>query len=179
LIGLIWAQAAGGVIGADNAIPWHVPEDMAHFRAVTGGATVVMGRRTWASLPPRFRPLPGRRNVVLTRDRAWTGAGAEVAHELADALRADGDVWVIGGAEVYRAALPHAHLAEITEIRESFPGDVHAPPVPPEWAVECCEPADGWYVSTSGVHYRWRRLRAPALGHIRMPTVRPTTGLSE
>jgi dihydrofolate reductase len=161
VIGLIWAQAAGGVIGDGSAIPWHLPEDMAHFRAITSGTTVVMGRRTWESLPPRFRPLPGRRNIVLTRDPAWTDAGAEVAHELADALRADGDVWVIGGAEVYRAALPLADRAEVTEIRERFPGNVYAPPVPPGWALECCDPADDWYVSTSGMHYRWRRYRAP------------------
>jgi dihydrofolate reductase len=160
VIGLIWAQAAGGVIGRDNAIPWQLPEDMAHFRATTTGATVVMGRRTWESLPPRFRPLPGRRNIVLTRDRAWTAAGAEIAHDLPAAVAQPGDVWVVGGAELYRAALPIADLAEITEIRETFPGDVYAPPVPSEWELECCDPADGWYVSTSGVHYRWRRFRA-------------------
>jgi dihydrofolate reductase len=178
MIGLIWAQAAGRVIGAGNAIPWHLPEDLAHFRSITSGATVVMGRRTWESLPARFRPLPGRRNVVLTRDRGWTAEGAEVRHQLAEALAGPDAVWVIGGAELYRAALPHADLAEITEIRESFPGDVHAPPVPAGWAIQSCDPADGWFVSASGLHYRWRRFRAPARDHVRMPTLRPTTGLS-
>jgi dihydrofolate reductase len=156
VIGLIWAQAANGVIGRDNAIPWHLPEDMAHFRAVTTGSTVVMGRRTWESLPARFRPLPNRRNVVLTRDEAWTADGAEVAHDLRAALT--GDCWVIGGADIYRAALPLASALELTELQEEFDGDVHAPSVPPDWTLEC----DGdWRQSATGLHYRWRRYRAP------------------
>ena len=88
-LGLVWAEAQGGVIGAEGGMPWHVPEDMAHFRRVTGTADVVMGRRTWESLPPRFRPLPGRRNIVVTRDAEWTAEGAERAGSLGDAL--DGD----------------------------------------------------------------------------------------
>jgi dihydrofolate reductase len=152
-VGLIWAQAANGVIGRDNAIPWHVPEDLAHFRAVTLGATVVMGRRTWESLPPRFRPLPGRRNVVLTRDASWTSPGAEVAHDLPAAVH-DGDVWVIGGADVYAAALPFADVVELTELQEDFDGDVHAPPLGGSWVLE--EPSH-WNRSTSGLHYRWLR----------------------
>ncbi len=154
MIGLIWAQAANGVIGRDNAVPWHVPEDMAHFRAVTAGASVVMGRRTWESLPARFRPLPGRRNVVLTGDPAWRGEGAVVVHDVADALRQGGAVWVIGGAAVYAAALPVAERAEVTELRESFDGNVFAPQFDSGWIVEL----DGeWRTSTSGLHYRHRR----------------------
>jgi dihydrofolate reductase len=160
LIGLIWAQAANGVIGRDNAIPWHITEDMAHFRAVTSGATVVMGRRTWESLPPRFRPLPGRRNVVLTRDRSWTADGAVVAHDLESALV--GDVWVMGGSDVYAAALPSADVVELTEVQESFDGDVYAPELGDGWRVGARDPADGWHTSTSGLHYRWTRLtRSP------------------
>jgi dihydrofolate reductase len=156
MIGLIWAQAANGVIGRDNAIPWHLPEDMAHFRAVTTGSTVVMGRRTWESLPARFRPLPGRRNVVLTRDEEWTADGAEVAHDLATALT--GGCWVIGGADIYRAALPLATAIELTELEDEFDGDVHAPSVPPDWTLE----RDGdWQRSANGLRYRWRRYRAP------------------
>lgn len=153
MIGLIWAQAANGVIGAGNAIPWHVPEDLAHFRSVTSGSTVVMGRRTWDSLPPRFRPLPGRRNVVLTRDPSWAADGAVVAHSLAEAL--DGDTWVIGGADVYRAALPRADVLEVTQLRAEFAGDVYAPPLGDEWTAVV---DSGWRQSTSGLHYRWRRL---------------------
>ena len=98
-VGLVWAQAHDGVIGADGGMPWHVPEDLAHFRAVTGSSDVVMGRRTWESLPPRFRPLPGRRNIVVTRSAEWSADGAERAASLDQALAlADGDdVWVIGG----------------------------------------------------------------------------------
>jgi dihydrofolate reductase len=155
VIRLIWAQAANGVIGRDNAIPWHIPEDMAHFRAVTAGSTVVMGRRTWESLPARFRPLPGRRNVVLTRDPDWTDTGAEVAHDLSSALV--GDVWVIGGADLYAAALPRADVVELTELREDFAGDVLAPTLDGTWTVETTNPATGWHISTSGLHYRWLR----------------------
>lgn len=153
MIGLIWAQAANGVIGAGNTIPWHVPEDLAHFRSVTAGSTVVMGRRTWESLPPRFRPLPGRRNVVLTRDATWTAPGAVVAHSLDEALIED--AWVIGGADVYAAALPRADVLEVTELREQYPGDVSAPPLGDEWTVADCS---DWHASSSGLHYRWLRL---------------------
>jgi dihydrofolate reductase len=158
LIGLIWAQAANGVIGRDNAIPWHVPEDMAHFRAVTSGATVVMGRRTWESLPPRFRPLPGRRNVVLTRDAAWSGDGAEAAHSLPAALQGAGDVWVIGGADVYAAALPHADVLEVTELQDEFAGDVRAPVIDAGWRVD---DDSGWQTSSSGLAFRWLRYVRP------------------
>jgi dihydrofolate reductase len=158
-VGLIWAQAANRVIGRDNAIPWHLPEDLTHFRAVTTGSTVVMGRRTWESLPARFRPLPGRRNVVLTRDQGWTDEGAEVAHDLEAALR--GDVWVIGGADIYGAALPRADVIELTELRDEFAGDVYAPELDHGWTVEVSDPADGWHFSSTGMQYRWLRYRRP------------------
>lgn len=156
MIGLIWAQAEGGVIGRDNQIPWRIPEDMAHFRAVTSGATVVMGRRTWESLPARFRPLPRRRNLVLTRDPAFRADGAEVVHDLRSALT--GDVWVMGGADVYARALPMADVIELTEVRAKVEGDVLAPSIGPEWTVEWRDPAEGWHRSTSGLEYRWSRL---------------------
>ena len=158
MIGLIWAQAANGVIGSDNAIPWHLPEDLAHFRSVTAGSTVLMGRRTWESLPPRFRPLPGRRNLVLTRDRSWTDEGAEVVPDLRDALH--GDVWVIGGAAVYAAALPLADVAMVTELREEFAGDVFAPRLDGSWRRDRRDPACGWHESSEGIHYRWSRYLA-------------------
>ena len=153
-IGLIWAQAANRVIGRDNGIPWHVPEDMKHFREVTAGATVVMGRRTWESLPPRFRPLPGRRNVVLTRSATWTDDGAEVVHDLADALL--GDVWVMGGADVYAAALPRADVLEVTELSAAYEGDVYAPELDDSWQVES---DSGWQHSSAGPTFRWLRYR--------------------
>jgi dihydrofolate reductase len=148
VIGLVWAQSANGVIGRDGALPWHLPEDMAHFRSLTAGSTVLMGRRTWESLPPRFRPLPGRRNLVLSRTPQ---DGVETFPGLEQALAAvSGDVWVIGGAAVYRAALPLADRIVVTELREHFEGDTHAPDVgrPPDEVGE-------WRVSSTGLHYRF------------------------
>ena len=83
---LIYARAANGVIGKDNRLPWHIPEDMAHFKQLTQGCPVVMGRKTWDSLPPRFRPLPGRTNIVVTRQGDWQAEGAHRAGNLAEAL---------------------------------------------------------------------------------------------
>jgi dihydrofolate reductase len=104
-LALIWAQARGRVIGRDGLMPWHLPEDLAHFRGLTRGATVLMGRSTWESLPRGFRPLPGRRNLVLTRRRDYLATGAETYGSLQEALpAADGPVWVIGGEQVYAAA---------------------------------------------------------------------------
>ena len=131
---LIAAMARGRVIGRTvdgvGTLPWHLPEDLAHFRAVTRGHPVVMGRKTWDSLPARFRPLPGRRNLVVTRNSAWQAEGAEVAHSLPEALARVAEaprVFVIGGAELYAAALPHAHTLLLTEIDADIPGDTHFP----------------------------------------------------
>ncbi len=134
---LIFARAANGVIGHLNTLPWHLPEDMAHFKQTTMGCPVIMGRKTWDSLPPRFRPLPGRLNVVVTRQRDWQANGALRAGSLeqACALCPDGnDAWVIGGAELYEQALPLASTAAVTEIEEAFEGDAFAPQFGPEWA---------------------------------------------
>ncbi len=126
---LVAAVARNGVIGRDGGIPWHLPEDMARFRVLTLGRTVVMGRRTWDSLPDRFRPLPGRRNVVVTRQESWAAEGAERAASLEDALALAGDeeVAVIGGAELYAAALPLADVLELTELDVDVEGDVRFP----------------------------------------------------
>ena len=148
MIGLIWAQAANGVIGRDNAIPWHIPEDMKHFRELTAGSAVLMGRRTWESLPPRFRPLPGRRNLVLSRTPQ---EGAETFSSLEKALvDVTGDLWVMGGSAVYAAALPFADRVEVTEIREAFEGDTYAPMVD-RAPVSVGE----WQESSSGLHFRF------------------------
>ncbi|MGH8971387.1 MAG: dihydrofolate reductase [Actinomycetes bacterium] len=154
-VGLIWAQGAGGVIGYRGALPWHLPEDLARFRMLTMGSTVVMGRRTWESLPARARPLPGRRNVVLTCRPDWHDDGALVARSVVQALaEAPGHVWVIGGASVYAAALPFADRVEVTELQQSFTGDVHAPPLGPGWREVDRAPADGWSESRTGLRYR-------------------------
>lgn len=157
LIGLIWAQAANGVIGSGGALPWHLPEDLAHFRERTRGATVVMGRRTWESLPGRFRPLPGRRNIVLTRREGWHPDGAQVASSVEAALAAvpPGEAaWVIGGAEVYRQAMPIAGIIVRTELDQAFEGDVVAPVLGPEWHFVNRDPAQGWHLSRTGLRYR-------------------------
>ena len=157
-IGMAWARSTNGVIGADGAIPWHVPEDLAHFRQVTGDATVVMGRRTWESLPERFRPLPGRRNVVLTRDDAWRAAGAEVAHDLATALDTDERVWIIGGGAVYTEGMAFADRVSETVIDVEVPGDTTAPDFDDAWTLVDEGP---WQESRNGgTRYRfleWRR----------------------
>jgi dihydrofolate reductase len=130
-VSLVAAVARGGVIGRDNAIPWRIREDMERFRALTMGHPVVMGRRTWESLPDRFRPLPGRRNVVVTRNRAWHADGAERAGSLDNALHLlDGapQVFVIGGGEMYADALPLADELLLTEIDADVEGDTLFPP---------------------------------------------------
>lgn len=160
MIGLVWAQTPAGVIGDGGGIPWHVPEDMAHFREVTAGGTVVMGRATWESLPTRFRPLPGRRNVVLSRDPAYDAPGAEVVTDLDAALAVDADVWVIGGGAVYAATVARADVLEVTVVDVDVPGDTTAPVVGPGWRCVAGGPDAPWQVSRTGTRYRfdtWRR----------------------
>ena len=135
-IGLIWAQARGGVIGKDGVMPWHLPEDLAHFKRVTLSHPVIMGRKTWDSIPPRFRPLPGRRNIVVTRQVDFDQNGALRASSLREALQLCENapqVWVIGGAQVYAQALPLADELVVTEINADFDGDAFAPAIGPEW----------------------------------------------
>ena len=131
-ISLVAAVARGGVIGRDNSIPWRIPADVARFREITMGHPVVMGRRTWDSIPARFRPLPGRRNLVVTRNPKWYGDGAERAGSLEEALDLVTDapeVFVIGGAEIYAAALPFADELQLTEIDAEIEGDTLFPAI--------------------------------------------------
>jgi len=148
---LIWAQSSSGVIGRDGGIPWRVPEDLARFRELTMGHTVVMGRRTWESLPPRFRPLPGRRNLVLTRNRQYRAEGAEVITSL-DGIPADSRV--IGGSEVYHLAMPLAARCEVTEVDIDLrlrDEDALAPMLDGSWAGT----SGDWQDSSSGLRYRF------------------------
>jgi len=131
---LVAAVARNGVIGRGGALPWHLAADMQHFREVTRDGPVVMGRRTWDSLPPRYRPLPGRSNIVVTRRAGWSVEGAQAAPSLAAALRLaqlrlgpSRRVFVIGGAQLYRDALPLADVLELTEIHADAAGDTHFP----------------------------------------------------
>jgi len=129
---IIAAVAQNRVIGRDNQLIWSIPEDMAHFKALTQGHTVLMGRKTWESLPPRFRPLPGRRNIVITRQRDFAAPGAELANSLAAGLAlaaSDAQVFIIGGAEIYQQAIALADRLEITEVELSPAGDSWFPEI--------------------------------------------------
>ena len=155
-IGLIWAQARGGVIGKDDTMPWHLPEDLAHFKRTTLSHPVIMGRKTWESLPPRFRPLPGRRNLVVTRQGDWNEIGAQRASSLREALQfcaSSETVWVMGGAQIYAQALPLAQRIEVTEIAQNVDGDAYAPVLGPEWT----EAAREDHTSASGVPFSFVR----------------------
>lgn len=178
-IGLIWAQARGGVIGAAGTMPWHLSEDLKHFSRTTKGSPVVMGRRTWQSFPPKFRPLPGRTNIVITRDDSFADEGAVRARSVEDALRIAGEVlsdgalageaspadagtasdprptiWVIGGGSVYREAIDDADLLVVTEIDLEVDGDTTAPEVPDGFGTPAADPATGWHDAENGLRYR-------------------------
>ena len=149
---LIFARAANGVIGNKNTLPWHLPEDMAHFKRLTMGCPVIMGRKTWDSLPERFRPLPGRLNIVVTRQSDWQAEGAQRANSIAQACAlcpAESVAWVIGGAEIYAQALALASNAEVTEIDANFEGDAFAPQFGPQWT----ETARDRQISVNGLHF--------------------------
>ena len=153
-INLILARAANGVIGLKGVMPWHLPEDMAHFKRQTAGAPVIMGRKTWDSLPPRFRPLPGRRNIVITRQPDWRADGAERVSGLNEALaicERDGspEAWVIGGAQIYAEAEPIAQRAIVTEIARDYEGDAFAPHFGAGWH----EVARESHTAASGIPY--------------------------
>ena len=149
---LIFARAANGVIGANNTLPWHLPEDLAHFKRHTLGCPVIMGRKTWDSLPPKFRPLPGRLNLVVTRQPDWQAQGAQAAASLQDALAhcSDAlDAWVIGGAQIYAQALALAHSVVVTEIDVQVQGDAFAPQLGSEWR----EASREAHISAQGLPY--------------------------
>jgi dihydrofolate reductase len=143
---MIYARARNGVIGQNNQLPWHLPEDLSHFKRTTLGCPVIMGRKTWDSLPPKFRPLPGRLNVVVTRQTDWQAEGALRAGSVEDAMRLcheASDAWVIGGAEIYAQAAPLASTAVVTEIDADFEGDAFAPTLDAGWTEVLREPHVG------------------------------------
>jgi dihydrofolate reductase len=131
-LSLIVAVARNGVIGKDNRLPWHIPEDLKRFRGLTMGHHIIMGRRTWESIG---RPLPGRTSVVVSRRQDYSAPGALVVHSLAQALAAcgpDDEAFVIGGAQLYREALPLAQRIYLTRIEADYAGDTYFPPLPEE-----------------------------------------------
>lgn len=155
MVALVVAHSANRVIGRDGGMPWHLPTDMRRFKTLTTGHAVVMGRRTYESLPAAFRPLPDRRNVVLTSDAGYAAAGAEVVTDLDAALAQD--CFVIGGGEIYAQALPHAQRVYATEIEAELDGDTYFPALPEaEW--RCIERGEriveGGHAYTFTVHAR-------------------------
>ena len=154
-ISLVLAMASNGVIGANGAIPWRIADDMKRFKAITMGKPVIMGRKTWDSLPKK--PLPGRTNIVITRDANWKAEGALAAHTLEEALAIarkenPAEIAVVGGAEIYRAALPRATLVHLTEVQTNAKGDISMPPFDPTiWRETSREP----HVTDQGLHYAY------------------------
>lgn len=136
---LIVARGDNGVIGNKGTLPWHIPEDLKHFKKLTMGKPMIMGRKTFESLPGR---LPGRRHIVITRDAGWRKEGAEVAHDAEAAIAAAGDapeIAVIGGADIFGMFLPLAKRIELTEVHRSPDGDTKMPPLGPGWRVAARE----------------------------------------
>ena len=165
-VGLIWAQTRDGVIGRGGDMPWKAPEDMAHFKAVTMGHPVVMGRRTWESIPARFRPFDGRTNFVLTTDPIVTAQaeadGAHVFTDIDEALAAASEapggelVWIVGGGALYESTANRADVALVTVLDLDVPdGDTFAPALPPGFENVTSDPADGFAPSERGPNYRF------------------------
>ena len=174
-VNLIYARASNGVIGHTvagvGAMPWHLPEDLAHFRRLTQGCPVIMGRATWDSLPARFRPLPGRLNLVLTRDAAraaaLAAAGAHPVASLDEALEhcrrlepVPAEVWVMGGAQVYAQAVAHATRAVVTEIDRAYDGDAYAPTLSTDWQATAREA----HCTADGLGYAFVTYERPSTG---------------
>jgi len=154
---LIAAVGRNRAIGLDNQLLWHLPEDLAHFKETTAGHAVLMGRRTWESLPPRFRPLPGRRNLILSRQADFRPEGAEVSASLDQALSllaADERLFIIGGADLYAQTLPLANTLILTEVDDAPVADAFFPEVSPQdWQ----ESARESHRSASGLNYAFVR----------------------
>ena len=145
---IIAAVASNGVIGKDNRLLWNIPEDMAHFKTLTSGQTVIMGRKTWESLPERFRPLPKRRNIVISRQPDYIAPGAEVTGSLEIALNSASTaerVFIIGGEQIYRQAMPLADRLEITEVDLAPEGDAWFPEIAAvDWEKQAVSSGEGY-----------------------------------
>lgn len=133
MISLIVAKARNGIIGSNNDLPWYLPADLRHFKEVTMGHTVVMGRKTFESIISRLgKPLPGRKNVVITRDESFNYPGVTIIHDVAD-ISTLGDCFVIGGAEIYRQTIDMADRLYITEVNADIEGDTFFPDINSSW----------------------------------------------
>ena len=169
-LGMVWAQSLNGVIGLDGDMPWHVPEDLQHFKRVTMDQVLVMGRKTWASFPDSVRPLPGRTSVVvsesfsqdpsdpkLQEDSVHVAADLQAGIELAGELKTGPVIWVIGGGSLYDQALDLATVVERSVFNLDIDGDTYAPELNDSWSLTTQDPANGWHMSKSSVQYRFER----------------------
>ncbi|WP_457974074.1 dihydrofolate reductase [Arthrobacter sp. D1-17] len=166
-LGLIWAQTTSGVIGLDGDMPWHLPEDLKHFTRVTSGHPVIMGRKTWLSFPEKYRPLPNRTNIVITRQEGWAGTpeaeGAVVVKSLDDALLesqfvpGSETIWILGGGEIFEQCVDLADTAVVTTIDVEADGDTFAPELGAPWVPEESVPQDGWLTAANGTRYRFTK----------------------
>lgn len=159
---LIYARAADGTIGKGGTMPWHLPADLKHFKRLTMGAPMIMGRRTYESFPA---PLPGRRHIVLSRDPDWSGPKAEVVRSVGEALdlamegNDSGRIAIVGGAEIYKLFMPLAHRVELTHIHADYDGDTHMPALGDEWVetARSSTPAEGGLPAYDFVTYEVER----------------------
>lgn len=167
---MIWAQSLDGVIGLDGDMPWHVPEDLKHFKSITLGKVLIMGRNTWASFPDSVRPLPGRTSVVVSRTLAQDPQDPKLAHDnvhvvadlqsgldLAGELKTGPMVWVVGGGSLYDQALDVTTVVERSMFNLNIEGDTYAPQLDASWMLDSQDPAAGWHTSQSSVEYRFER----------------------
>ena len=167
---MVWAQSLDGVIGLDGDMPWHVPEDLQHFKSVTMGEVLVMGRNTWSSFPDSVRPLPGRTSIVVSKTFAEDPSDPKLEHdnvhvaadlvtglELAGELKSGPIIWVIGGGSLYDQALDIATVVERSVFNLKVDGDTYAPELDDSWTLTTQDPAKGWHMSKSSVQYRFER----------------------
>lgn len=156
-ISIVVAMGRNRAIGKGNTLLWHIPDDLKRFKALTLGHPVIMGRKTWESLPEKFRPLPERTNIVVTRQAGYEAGGATVANSLEDAraaaARASGneEIFIIGGAQLYAEALPSTHRLYLTLIDDTKEGDVYFPEYESEFTKKISEESRAW----DGPPYVW------------------------
>lgn len=167
---MVWAQSLDGVIGLDGGMPWEVPEDLQHFKSITMGEVLIMGRRTWSSFPDSVRPLPGRISIVVSQTFSEDPSDPNLTHddvhvvddlstglELAGQLKTSPIIWVIGGGTLYDQAIDAATVVERSLFNVTVDGDTYAPELDGSWTLAKQEPADGWHTSKSSVEYRFER----------------------
>lgn len=158
-VGLVWAQNTDRAIGVDGGIPWHLPEDLKHFSEVTLNSTVIMGKATWFSLPEKFRPLPKRKNLVLSSNPDFIADGADTFTSIEDAIDSVETewAWIIGGQRLYETSMVFADKLEITQVDlPDVEADTFAPIVPPSFQDMTVRPDEhNWFTSTNGTRYRF------------------------